>query len=75
MEGENYVTEMSSRRKLYRARRGGWLAGVAKGIANWSGIPVVLVRLIWLLLLLPGGIPGILPYVLCWIFIPKEPAG
>ena len=69
------VTEMSSTRKLYRARRGAWLAGVARGFADWSGIPVVLVRLIWLLLLLPGGIPGVLPYILCWIFIPKEPAG
>jgi phage shock protein C len=69
------VTEMSSTRKLYRARRGAWLAGVAKGFADWSGIPVVLVRLIWLLLLLPGGIPGVLPYILCWIFIPKEPVG
>ena len=44
-------------------------------MANWSGIPVFLVRLIWLLLLLPGGIPGLLPYLLCWIFIRKEPAG
>jgi hypothetical protein len=20
-------------------------------------------------------LPGLLPYILCWIFIPKEPAG
>ena len=67
------MTEVSSTRKLYRARRGSWIAGVAKGMANWSGIPVVIVRLVWLLLLLPGGIPGLLPYLLCWIFIRKEP--
>jgi phage shock protein C len=69
------VNAMSSTRKLYRARRGGWIAGVAQGMANWSGIPVILVRLVWLLLLLPGGIPGLLPYLLCWFFIRKEPEG
>jgi phage shock protein PspC (stress-responsive transcriptional regulator) len=62
-------------RKLYRARRGAWLAGVAKGIANWSGLPVALVRLIWLLFLLPGGVPGVLLYLVCWVLIPRAPAG
>ena len=65
------VNRMATR-KLYRSRRKGWIAGVAQGMADWSGVPVVLVRLFWLLLLLPGGVPGILPYILCWIFIPKE---
>ena len=65
--------EYAMTRKLYRAREGRWIAGVAKGIANWSGMPVTLVRLLWFLALLPGGIPGILPYVICWIVIPKEP--
>lgn len=61
--------------RLYRARRGAWIAGVAQGMANWSGVPVGIVRLIWFLLLLPGGVPGILLYLICWILIPKEPAG
>ncbi|MBI3972136.1 MAG: PspC domain-containing protein [Chloroflexi bacterium] len=59
--------------KLYRARRGAWVAGVAKGIANWSGIPVTLIRLLWILALLPGGVPGILPYIILWVLVPKEP--
>jgi phage shock protein PspC (stress-responsive transcriptional regulator) len=48
------------------------IAGVAAGIANYFGLPVALVRLIWLLLLLPGGLPGIFPYLVCWIVIPSE---
>jgi phage shock protein C len=72
--GECVKVNQITTRKLYRARRGRWIAGVAEGMANWSGVPVVLVRLFWLLLLLPGGLPGILPYLLCWILIPKEPS-
>jgi phage shock protein PspC (stress-responsive transcriptional regulator) len=60
-------------RKLYRARRGAWVAGVAKGMADWSGLPVALVRLIWLLAFLPGGVPGLALYLICWLLIPKEP--
>jgi phage shock protein C len=65
--------EYAMSRKLYRARHGAWLAGVAKGIADWSGMPVALVRLLWFLALIPGGVPGILPYLICWILIPKAP--
>ena len=61
-------------RKLYRARRGAWVAGVARGMANWTGLPVALVRLIWFLAFLPGGVPGLLLYLICWIFIPREPS-
>jgi phage shock protein C len=62
-----------SRGKLYRARRGGWVAGVAQGMADWSGMPVMLVRLLWVLALLPGGFPGVLAYLVCWLLIKKEP--
>ena len=57
---------------LYRPRRGRMLAGVAAGMAYRFGLPVWLVRLGWLLLLLPGGLPGILPYAILWIVIPSE---
>ncbi|HEV2126839.1 MAG TPA: PspC domain-containing protein [Chloroflexota bacterium] len=63
----------TARGKLHRARHGAWIAGVAKGLANWSGIPVSIIRLIWILLLLPGGVPGVIPYLLCWLLIPKAP--
>ena len=48
------------------------IAGVAGGMAERFGIPVWLARLLWLLLFLPGGLPGLIPYVICWIVIPQE---
>ena len=48
------------------------IAGVAGGMAERFGLPVLLVRLIWFLLLLPGGIPGVVPYLICWLLIPSE---
>lgn len=59
-------------RKLVRPRRGAWVAGVAHGMADYTGIPVGLVRFLWLLALLPGGVPGVLLYVICWVLIPKQ---
>jgi phage shock protein C len=66
---------MTEKRGLYRSRRNKVFAGVAAGIAERFGIPVWMSRLIWILLLLPGGLPGLIPYVICWIVIPQEPDG
>ena len=57
---------------LYRPRRGRMLGGVARGMAYRFGLPVWLVRLGWLLLFIPGGLPGILPYAILWIVMPSE---
>jgi phage shock protein PspC (stress-responsive transcriptional regulator) len=57
---------------LYRPRNGRMLAGVAAGLARRFGLPVWLVRLGWLLLFLPGGLPGLVPYIIFWIFMPSE---
>ena len=35
-------------------------------------LPVWLVRLFWLILFLPGGLPGVVPYLILWILIPSE---
>ena len=65
---------MTHSRKLYRSRNHRLLAGVAGGMAEWLGLPVWLLRLVWLFLFLPGGVPGLIPYLICWILIPPEPA-
>ena len=57
---------------LVRPRHNRILGGVAAGLANRFGLPVWLMRLIWLILLLPGGVPGVLPYVILWIVMPSE---
>ncbi|HUV94367.1 MAG TPA: PspC domain-containing protein [Anaerolineae bacterium] len=45
---------------------------MAQGLANYFDVDVTLVRIIWVILLLPGGLPGLVPYVICWIMIPAE---
>lgn len=59
-------------KKLVRPREGRKIAGVALGLANYFNLDVTLVRVIWVLLLLPGGLPGLVPYLICWLLIPEE---
>lgn len=59
-------------RKMYRPTKGRKVGGVALAFANYFNIDVTLVRLIWVFLFLPGGFPGLLPYIVCWIIIPGE---
>jgi len=61
----------TSYRKLRRSRNR-YLAGVAGGIANFLGISTFWIRLLFFLLFLPGGLPGLLPYVILWIVMPSE---
>ncbi|MDH5532897.1 MAG: PspC domain-containing protein [Candidatus Pacebacteria bacterium] len=59
-------------KKLVRPRKGRRFAGVAIGIANYLNVDVTVVRLIWVFLFIPGGFPGLIPYILCWLVIPEE---
>jgi phage shock protein C len=59
-------------RRLVRSRKHRLIAGVAGGMSERFGLPVLLVRLAWLLLLVPGGLPGLIPYLICWVLIPSE---
>ena len=64
---------MSASRGLYRSRKHRIVAGVAAGLAERFGVPIWMMRFLWILLFIPGGIPGILPYAVLWIIIPLEP--
>ncbi len=57
---------------LVRPKKGRVVAGVCLAIANRFGIDVTLVRILWVILLLPGGFPGIVPYIFLLIIIPSE---
>jgi len=59
-------------KKLLRPKKGRLVAGVAIGLANYFSVDVTLVRLIWVLLMIPGGLPGLIPYLLCWLIIPGQ---
>ena len=64
--------DQSTTRKLEIPKEGKKLAGVCVAWANFLGIDVTLVRIVWVLLLIPGGLPGLIPYLICWVLIPEE---
>jgi phage shock protein PspC (stress-responsive transcriptional regulator) len=59
-------------KKLRRPKKGRVLAGVALAMANYLEVDVIILRLVWLFLFIPGGLPGLIPYVICWLVIPEE---
>jgi len=59
-------------KKLVRPKTGRKVAGVCMALANYLNIDVTVIRIIFVFLGLPGGLPGIIPYVILWIAIPDE---
>jgi len=59
-------------KKLRRSTKDRKIAGVCAGIADYFGVDVVVARVIFILLLIPGGFPGLFPYLLLWIVIPEK---
>jgi len=64
---------MSESKRLYRSQKEKMIAGVCGGIAEYFNIDPVIVRIIAILLLLPGGAPGLIPYLVLWVVIPVAP--
>lgn len=58
---------------LYRSKTDRKIAGICGGLGKYFKIDPTVVRVIFVLLLLPGGFPGILPYLVLWVVVPEEP--
>lgn len=56
---------------LVRPRDARRIAGVCLGLARRFGWNVTLLRIVWLLLFLFGGVGGLL-YIILWIVMPNE---
>lgn len=54
-------------------RQNGIVAGVCGGLGHFFGINPLWFRLLFLILLLPGGWPGALPYLILWLVMPVIP--
>lgn len=57
-------------KKLYRSRKDAMVAGVCGGIAEYIGVDSAIVRLIFAVTVVMGGI-GVFAYFLAWIIIPE----
>jgi phage shock protein C len=62
----------NQKRALRRSRTDRMLAGVCGGLAEFFGISAFWFRLGMIIAFIPGGVPGILIYLLLWIMIPGE---
>ncbi len=59
--------------KLRRSRSNRWVAGICGGLGEFFGLSSFWFRLLFIILLLPGGLPGLVPYLLLWLIVPLEP--
>ena len=62
----------TKKQSLQRSRQNRVVAGVCGGLGDFFGISAFWFRLAFLIALIPGGVPGLLPYILLWIIIPSR---
>lgn len=62
------------RERLYRSRSDRMLFGVAGGMARYLDLDPAIVRIVWALLILAGGV-GLILYIVAAIVVPEEPEG
>ncbi|MBP6179153.1 MAG: PspC domain-containing protein [Anaerolineales bacterium] len=60
------------RQSLRRSRSNRMVAGVCGGLAEFFGVSTFWFRLAFLLALIPGGVPGILVYLIMMVIVPNE---
>jgi len=61
-----------SGKTLRRSRSNRVIAGVCGGLETFFGIDAVWFRIAFAIAVLPGGVSGVLSYLICWIVIPAE---
>jgi phage shock protein C len=61
----------STRKTLRRSRNNRVLLGICGGLGDFFGINPIWFRLGFIIAAIPGGLPGILLYLLLWLIIPK----
>ena len=57
-------------KNLRRSRYNRIFAGVCGGLGEFFGISPFWFRLLFFILFIPGGLPGLLPYTILWIILP-----
>lgn len=60
-------------KRLYRIREGSKVCGVCLGVAEYLGVDVTVVRLVWLIATLAGCSLGLWAYLICAVVLPDKP--
>ena len=66
------MTDRSRGKVLVRRRDGRMLAGVCAGVADYLGLDVTVVLVIWAVISVITGGAGVLAYLVAWAIIPDE---
>jgi phage shock protein PspC (stress-responsive transcriptional regulator) len=45
---------------------------VCGGLGEFFGLKPLWFRIVFVILGIPGGLPGLIPYILLWLIIPEE---
>jgi len=62
----------TQKQPLRRSKSNRMIAGVCGGLSEFFGISSFWFRLAFVLALIPGGVPGILVYIIIWMIVPSE---
>jgi phage shock protein C len=62
----------NQKQSLRRSRNNRVIAGVCGGLAEFFGISAFWFRLALIIAFIPGGVPGLLIYIILWMVIPGE---
>ena len=63
---------VNQKKALRRSKSNRMVAGVCGGLSEFFGISSFWFRLALVIALIPGGVPGILIYLILWLIIPGE---
>ena len=69
----NNIRENTDRNRLYRDKERAILGGVCAGLADWTGVNRVGLRLVVVLLALPFTRVMVTGYLVLWLLLPKRP--
>lgn len=64
-----FLREDEEVKKLYRSQENKVIGGVAKGLSSYFGVDVAIIRILFVLLLIPGG-AGFFIYLVLWLITP-----
>lgn len=68
--GADNLTEDEKLKKFYRNPDRKVLGGVASGLSSYLNVEIALIRLAFLIMLIPGGV-GLIVYIILWIITPE----
>ena len=62
----------TTRKPLRRSSDNRILLGICGGLGEFFGINPIWFRLLFVIAAIPGGLPGILLYLILWVIMPKS---